>query len=136
MSDDKIEREILLLEPLDNIQVEITHTSNKRHKQSCSNKKCGGEQPHFTQDLIRHINMRNFKFVVFFLVFLFIFYHGYLNSFYGSYFYTIFYRLTIIITTQSLLGRNSCNRLLGQGHIKGDNEWQPFGCMIHKYTKK
>lgn len=114
MSDDKIEREILLLEPLDNIQVEITHTSNKRHKQSCSNKKCGGEQPHFTQDLIRHINMRNFKFVVFFLVFLFIFYHGYLNSFYG---------------------RNSCNRLLGQGHIKGDNEWQPFGCMIHKYTK-
>jgi len=25
---------------------------------------------------------------------------------------------------------------LDEGHVLGNNEWQPFGCMIHKYVEK
>jgi hypothetical protein len=68
-----------------------------------------------SHDFSKFFNMRNAKMVASVFVLVFIFYHGSLNSFYG---------------------RNSCNRLLGEGHLLGDNEWQPAGCMIHKYTKK
>ena len=67
-----------------------------------------------SHDFTKLFNMRNAKFIAIFLVTLCVLYHGSLNSFYG---------------------RNSCNRLLGEGHLLGDNEWQPYGCMIHKYTK-
>lgn len=67
-----------------------------------------------SQEFIRYLNFKNAKLLAVLLVVLFTVYHGYLNSFYG---------------------RNSCNRLLGEGHLLGNNEWQPFGCMIHNYKE-
>jgi hypothetical protein len=34
-----------------------------------------------------------------------------------------------------LSGTNSCKWLLSDGRYKGDQEWQPYGCMLHRYTK-
>jgi len=31
-------------------------------------------------------------------------------------------------------GSDSCQWLLSKGRFKGDNEWQPYGCMVHKYS--
>lgn len=75
------------------------------------------EKEEIDQDqlFIKYFNIVNAKLIAVLLVVLFIVYHGYLNSYYG---------------------RNSCNRLFGEGHILGDNEWQPYGCMIHKYNEK
>lgn len=33
------------------------------------------------------------------------------------------------------IGTNSCRWLLSDGRYKGDQEWQPYGCMLHPYTK-
>ncbi|KAL3275434.1 hypothetical protein HHI36_020195 [Cryptolaemus montrouzieri] len=32
-------------------------------------------------------------------------------------------------------GSNSCKWLLSDGRYKGDQEWQPYGCMLHLYSK-
>ncbi|CAH0545848.1 unnamed protein product [Brassicogethes aeneus] len=32
-------------------------------------------------------------------------------------------------------GTNSCKWLLSDGRYKGDQEWQPYGCMLHPYSK-
>jgi len=29
---------------------------------------------------------------------------------------------------------DSCTWLLSRGRYKGDHEWQPYGCMLHRYT--
>lgn len=65
------------------------------------------------KEFIKYLNSQNAKLLALILIVLFTIYHGYLNSIYG---------------------RNSCNQLLGEGHMLGNNEWQPYGCMIHKYT--
>lgn len=33
------------------------------------------------------------------------------------------------------LGSDSCKWLLEEGRYKGDKEWQPYGCMMHRYTQ-
>ncbi|XP_023305645.2 N-acetylneuraminate 9-O-acetyltransferase [Lucilia cuprina] len=64
--------------------------------------------------LIQQLNATNFKKLALFVVVGFIVYHGILNWQYGS---------------------DSCQWLLSKGRFKGDNEWQPYGCMMHKYTQ-
>jgi hypothetical protein len=64
------------------------------------------------ESMLRHINFLNIKIISAFFLIIIIIYHGYSNLFY-----------------------NSCDRLLDQGRIAGNNDWQPNGCMIHKYTK-
>jgi hypothetical protein len=88
------------------------HNSNDL---SPSRRKKRGDAEHdpLAYDLTIYFNMKNAKYIAIFMCTIFVFYHGSLNSLYG---------------------RNSCNRLLGEGHLMSDNEWQPNGCMIHKYT--
>ncbi|XP_050297025.1 N-acetylneuraminate 9-O-acetyltransferase [Anthonomus grandis grandis] len=66
------------------------------------------------EKIIEEINSKNAKKVAFFLVLCFTCYHALLHVKYGS---------------------NSCRWLLSDGRYKGDNEWQPYGCMLHPYTK-
>uniref|UniRef100_A0A1B0AIY4 Cas1p 10 TM acyl transferase domain-containing protein n=1 Tax=Glossina pallidipes TaxID=7398 RepID=A0A1B0AIY4_GLOPL len=63
---------------------------------------------------IQQLNANNFKKLALITVIGFIVYHGILNWQYGS---------------------DSCQWLLSKGRFKGDNEWQPYGCMMHKYTQ-
>ncbi|EDW06193.1 N-acetylneuraminate 9-O-acetyltransferase [Drosophila mojavensis] len=62
---------------------------------------------------MEQLNATNAKKVALLLVLGFVLYHGLLNWNYGS---------------------DSCQWLLSKGRFKGDNEWQPYGCMMHKYT--
>ncbi|XP_037938251.1 N-acetylneuraminate 9-O-acetyltransferase [Teleopsis dalmanni] len=64
--------------------------------------------------LIQELNAVNAKKIAFLLVCGFLIYHGILNWQYGS---------------------DSCQWLLSKGRFKGDNEWQPYGCMMHKYSQ-
>ncbi|KRF97516.1 uncharacterized protein Dwil_GK10363 [Drosophila willistoni] len=74
----------------------------------------GVHRPPTKADLfIKQLNSTNAKKVALLLVLGFIFYHGLLNWNYGS---------------------DSCQWLLSKGRFKGDNEWQPYGCMLHKYS--
>ncbi|XP_047517161.1 N-acetylneuraminate 9-O-acetyltransferase [Pieris napi] len=63
---------------------------------------------------IGKLNVNNAKLLAFFLVLGFIGYHGILHLRYGP---------------------DSCTWLLSSGRYKGDHEWQPYGCMLHKYSK-
>ncbi|XP_052758929.1 N-acetylneuraminate 9-O-acetyltransferase [Galleria mellonella] len=63
---------------------------------------------------IEQLNVENAKLLAFFLVIGFIGYHGILHLRYGP---------------------DSCTWLLSSGRYKGDHEWQPYGCMLHKYSK-
>lgn len=69
-SDDTIssDREIL-------IKPQQTPPTNKPNKKE--------SEPHFTQDLVRYVTLKNVKYIAILFVTIFIFYHGYLNSFYG-----------------------------------------------------
>ncbi|KAL7743039.1 hypothetical protein ACLKA6_005786 [Drosophila palustris] len=62
---------------------------------------------------MEQLNATNAKKVALLLVLGFVVYHGLLNWNYGS---------------------DSCQWLLSKGRFKGDNEWQPYGCMMHKYS--
>ncbi|XP_022901456.1 N-acetylneuraminate (7)9-O-acetyltransferase [Onthophagus taurus] len=64
--------------------------------------------------LIQQINAVNAKRLAVVLVITFACYHEFLHLKYGS---------------------NSCVWLLSDGRYKGDQEWQPYGCMLHHYTK-
>ncbi|KAJ8715881.1 hypothetical protein PYW08_013166 [Mythimna loreyi] len=64
--------------------------------------------------IIDHLNVENAKLLAFVLVIGFIGYHGVLHLRYGS---------------------DSCTWLLTSGRYKGDHEWQPYGCMLHRYSK-
>ncbi len=33
-------------------------------------------------------------------------------------------------------GSDSCKWLLSDGRFQGNNAWQPYGCMMHKYTTR
>ncbi|KAL0871614.1 hypothetical protein ABMA27_004143 [Loxostege sticticalis] len=63
---------------------------------------------------IDQLNVKNAKLVAFLLVLGFIGYHGILHLRYGP---------------------DSCTWLLSSGRYKGDHEWQPYGCMLHRYSK-
>ncbi|CAH0584540.1 unnamed protein product [Chrysodeixis includens] len=64
--------------------------------------------------IIDQLNVENAKLFAFVLVIGFIGYHGVLHLKYGS---------------------DSCTWLLSSGRYKGDHEWQPYGCMLHRYSK-
>ncbi|CAH2981507.1 unnamed protein product [Chilo suppressalis] len=64
--------------------------------------------------VIDQLNVENAKLVAFVLVLGFIGYHGILHLRYGP---------------------DSCTWLLSSGRYKGDHEWQPYGCMLHRYSK-
>lgn len=63
---------------------------------------------------IQQLNATNAKKVAFCLVLGFICYHGLIHLRYGT---------------------DSCKWLLSDGRFKGNREWQPYGCMMHKYTQ-
>ncbi|XP_060802584.1 N-acetylneuraminate 9-O-acetyltransferase [Amyelois transitella] len=63
---------------------------------------------------IDQLNVENAKLLAFVLVIGFIGYHGVLHLRYGP---------------------DSCTWLLSSGRYKGDHEWQPYGCMLHRYSK-
>ncbi|XP_067001977.1 N-acetylneuraminate 9-O-acetyltransferase [Anabrus simplex] len=65
-------------------------------------------------EIIQQINAKNAKIVALILVIGFIVYHGMLHLRYGL---------------------DSCKWLLSDGRYKGDQEWQPYGCMMHQYTQ-
>jgi hypothetical protein len=66
------------------------------------------------EKIIDQINAVNAKKIALLLVIGFACYHGILHVRYGT---------------------NSCKWLLSDGRYKGDQEWQPYGCMLHRYTK-
>ncbi|XP_049281782.1 N-acetylneuraminate 9-O-acetyltransferase [Anopheles funestus] len=63
---------------------------------------------------IQNLNASNAKKLAFAMVLGFVVYHAFLHLRYGS---------------------DSCKWLLSAGRFKGDKEWQPYGCMLHKYTE-
>ncbi|XP_054287835.1 N-acetylneuraminate 9-O-acetyltransferase-like [Macrosteles quadrilineatus] len=71
-------------------------------------------KPERHAELIKKINAKNAKYVAFSLVLGFILYHGIIHLRYGS---------------------DSCKWLLSDGRYKGDMEWQPYGCMMHRYSQ-
>ncbi|KAJ8948812.1 hypothetical protein NQ318_013464 [Aromia moschata] len=64
------------------------------------------------EGIIDQINSKNAKKVALILVLGFACYHGILHIKYGT---------------------NSCKWLLSDGRYKADQEWQPYGCMLHFY---
>lgn len=95
--------------------VRLLNGVNQQQQQHLSSSSCHQIDDEWSNDIVKIFNVNTAKLVSIVLILLFVVYHGYLNSFYG---------------------RNSCNRLLEQGHLIGYNEWQPSGCMMHKYDKK
>ncbi|KAG5898071.1 hypothetical protein JTB14_001777 [Gonioctena quinquepunctata] len=66
------------------------------------------------EEVIEQINSKNAKKVALVIVIGFACYHGLLHFRFGT---------------------NSCKWLLSDGRYKADQEWQPYGCMLHFYTK-
>ncbi|KAK4872675.1 hypothetical protein RN001_014704 [Aquatica leii] len=66
------------------------------------------------ENIIDQINSTNAKRAAFFLVLVFACYHGLLHLRYGS---------------------DSCSWLLSDGRYKANQEWQPYGCMLHRYSQ-
>ncbi|CAH1979746.1 unnamed protein product [Acanthoscelides obtectus] len=64
--------------------------------------------------IIDQINSSNAKKVALLMVIGFACYHAILHAKYGT---------------------NSCKWLLSDGRYKADQEWQPYGCMLHLYSK-
>ncbi|GFS21716.1 CAS1 domain-containing protein 1 [Elysia marginata] len=67
-----------------------------------------------TKEITQYINVNNAKLVAFAMVIIFIGYHSTLHFKYGN---------------------DSCKRLMTDGRFPGREQWQPYGCMMHKYTK-
>ncbi|XP_047110561.1 N-acetylneuraminate 9-O-acetyltransferase isoform X1 [Schistocerca piceifrons] len=65
-------------------------------------------------EIIQQINAKNTKILACILVIGFIVYHGLLHWRYGI---------------------DSCKWLLSDGRFKGNQEWQPYGCMMHHYSQ-
>ncbi|GFG40632.1 hypothetical protein Cfor_06669 [Coptotermes formosanus] len=65
-------------------------------------------------EIIQQINVKNAKLLALTLVIGFVIYHGVLHLRYGI---------------------DSCKWLLSDGRYKGDQEWQPYGCMMHHYSQ-
>lgn len=84
------------------------------------------------EKIIDQINASNAKKIALLLVVGFVCYHGILHIRYGEWLESSDTDLEINYST---LGTNSCKWLLSDGRYKGDQEWQPYGCMLHRYTK-
>lgn len=87
------------------------------------------------EEIISQINSRNCKKVAFFLVISFACYHAILHLKYGKHCDNRTPKNDYRSFNASFLGTNSCKWLLSDGRYKGDQEWQPYGCMLHFYTK-
>lgn len=87
---------------------------------------------------IQQLNSSNAKKVALCLVLGFICYHGLIHLRYGE-FNDIIIRITNNLSKYEILfnfkGTDSCKWLLSDGRYKGNREWQPYGCMMHKYTQ-
>lgn len=81
--------------------------------------------------IIDEINSTNAKKIAILLIIGFACYHGILHLRFGMFF--IIFSLKRLIL--GILGTNSCKWLLSDGRYKADEEWQPYGCMLHLYTK-
>ncbi|XP_053207163.1 N-acetylneuraminate 9-O-acetyltransferase-like [Panonychus citri] len=64
--------------------------------------------------IVHHFNSQNAKKIATILVISLILYHSVLHIGYGI---------------------NSCKWLLSDGRLQGYREWQPYGCMLHTYSK-
>ena len=40
-----------------------------------------------------------------------------------------------LFVNDSVLGTDTCQNLMSDGRFPGSNTWQPYGCMMHKYSK-
>lgn len=67
--------------------------------------------------IIEEINSKNAKKVAFLMILSFACYHALLHVKYDVKY-----------------GTNSCRWLLSDGRYKGDQQWQPYGCMLHPYV--
>ncbi|KAI1285807.1 N-acetylneuraminate 9-O-acetyltransferase [Halotydeus destructor] len=65
-------------------------------------------------DPSQYFNARTAKKLTLVIVIGFVIYHGFLHVSYGI---------------------DSCKWLLSDGRFQGDHIWQPYGCMLHNYTK-
>ncbi|XP_066147972.1 N-acetylneuraminate 9-O-acetyltransferase [Euwallacea fornicatus] len=70
------------------------------------------------EKVIEEINAKNAKKLALFMILCFACYHALLHVKYDVKY-----------------GTNSCRWLLSDGRYKGDQQWQPYGCMLHPYTK-
>ncbi|RXG68567.1 CAS1 domain-containing protein 1 [Armadillidium vulgare] len=68
----------------------------------------------FIEELNLYANAKIAKWLATGFVIFFIFYHGFLHIYDGG---------------------DSCQRLLSDGRFQGSLVWQPYGCMIHSYSK-
>ncbi|KAF5292887.1 hypothetical protein FQR65_LT11139 [Abscondita terminalis] len=66
------------------------------------------------ENIVNQINSTNAKRIALFLVLIFACYHGLLHLRYGT---------------------DSCRWLLSDGRYKANQEWQPYGCMLHRYSQ-
>lgn len=88
--------------------------------------------------LIGQLNVTNAKKVAVLMVLGFMCYHGLIHLRYGKYFGIDQYFSLLCTFVLNILfnkGSDSCKWLLSAGRFKGDREWQPYGCMMHKYTQ-
>ncbi|XP_059174219.1 N-acetylneuraminate 9-O-acetyltransferase-like isoform X2 [Physella acuta] len=67
-----------------------------------------------TKEITQYLNVNNAKLVALAMVFAFILYHSTLHFKYGN---------------------DSCKWLMSEGRFPGSDSWQPYGCMMHKYSK-
>ncbi|XP_067685782.1 N-acetylneuraminate 9-O-acetyltransferase-like isoform X1 [Haliotis asinina] len=67
-----------------------------------------------THEITHYLNVENAKIAAFLMVSGFILYHGVLHLKFGN---------------------DSCTWLLSDGRFPGYSTWQPYGCMMHKYSK-
>ncbi|XP_074654898.1 N-acetylneuraminate (7)9-O-acetyltransferase-like isoform X2 [Tubulanus polymorphus] len=69
---------------------------------------------HASPEIPQFVTVENAKVVAFSMVVTFVLYHGLIHLKYGS---------------------DSCQWLLSDGRFQGYNAWQPYGCMMHRYSK-
>ncbi|KAJ8321058.1 hypothetical protein KUTeg_002645, partial [Tegillarca granosa] len=93
-----------------------------------------------SHEITYYLNIENAKLVALCMVVGFVMYHGVIRLKYGMVFSSITYSqvINIALTADSRTAHqrnDSCKWLLSDGRFPGYNVWQPYGCMMHKYTK-
>ncbi|XP_064646381.1 N-acetylneuraminate 9-O-acetyltransferase-like isoform X2 [Lineus longissimus] len=67
-----------------------------------------------SREVIHLFNVNTAKYIAICMVLTFVIYHGALRYKYGN---------------------DSCKWLMGDGRFQGHNVWQPYGCMMHHYSR-
>lgn len=86
------------------------------------------------EQIIGQINADNAKRIALLLVAGFAIYHGILHLRYGK-LNKHNLKKQPINDVFLISGIDSCKWLLSDGRYKGNQEWQPYGCMIHRYSQ-